>query len=169
LFVAIERLCKFAYVELYEAQSMENAVSFLERTINACPFKIHTILTDNGTQFSYAALAAPLRPKRRHWLERVCQKHGIRFRRTPFFHPWTNGQVERFNGTLKQHTTKTYHYDSLTQLKQHLHDFVMAYNFQRPLKSLKRKTPYQVIQQEYAKMPKLFHKHPNHYLVGTNT
>ncbi len=37
--------------------------SFLNNFINHCPFKITKILTDNGTQFTYALLAEHLRPK----------------------------------------------------------------------------------------------------------
>jgi transposase InsO family protein len=169
LFVAIERLCKFSYVELHEVQSAENAVGFLERLVEACPFKIHTILTDNGTQFTYAALANHLKPKRRrHPFDRLCYHLDIRHRLTEFRHPWTNGQVEKFNDTLKKATTKTYHYETVEELKNHLYDFVMAYNYNRKLKSLKFKTPYEKIGECYQKDPALFRKNPNHYLVGLN-
>ena len=170
LFVAIERLCKFATVELHEVQSAENAVGFLERLVEACPFKIHTILTDNGTQFTYAALANHLKPKRRrHPFDQLCYQQDIRHRLTQFRHPWTNGQVEKFNDTLKNATTKTYHYENVTQLKCHLYDFVMAYNYNRKLKSLTFKTPYEKIEECYKKDPTLFKKNPHHYLVGLNS
>ena len=40
-------------------------------------------------------------------LTRVCQEHGIDHRLTKTNHPWTNGQVERMNRTLKEATVKT--------------------------------------------------------------
>jgi hypothetical protein len=46
------------------------------------------------------------------------------------------------NRTLKEATVKQYHYGSHDQLKQHLHAFVMAYNFAERLKMLKGLTPY---------------------------
>jgi transposase InsO family protein len=46
-------------------------------------------------------------------------------------HPWTNGQVERMNRTLKEATVNRYHYDMHDQLRTHLADFVTAYNFGR--------------------------------------
>src|SRR5207248_8686195 len=52
-------------------------------------------------------------------------------------HPWTNGQVERMNRTIKEATVNRYHYDSHNQLRAHLVDFVTAYNFARRLKILK--------------------------------
>jgi Integrase core domain len=51
-------------------------------------------------------------------------------------HPWTNGQVERMNWTIKEATVKRHHYDPYAQLTAHLHDFIDAYNYGRFLKSL---------------------------------
>ena len=58
-------------------------------------------------------------------------------------HPWTNGQVERMNRTIKEATVKRHHYDSHDQLRRHLQDFIEAYNFGRRLKTLKGLTPYE--------------------------
>src|SRR3546814_20546232 len=59
--------------------------------------------------------------------------------------PWTNGQVERMNRTIKEATVKRYHYDSHAQLTAHLHDFIDAYNYGRRLKKLRGLTPYEYI------------------------
>jgi hypothetical protein len=50
--VAIDRASKFVYVELLEKQGKMQAVQFLRNLIAAVPYKIHTILTDNGVQFT---------------------------------------------------------------------------------------------------------------------
>lgn len=47
MFVAIDRTSKFVFVELYEKAGKINAAKFLRHLIKACPYKIHTILTDN--------------------------------------------------------------------------------------------------------------------------
>ena len=52
MFVAIDRTSKFVFVELYEKAGKMNAEKFLRHLIEACPYKIHTILTDNGIQFT---------------------------------------------------------------------------------------------------------------------
>ncbi len=44
--------------------------------------------------------------------DRRCQENGIEHRLTKIKHPWTNGQVERMNRTIKEVTVKRYHYDS---------------------------------------------------------
>ena len=52
LFVAIDRTSKVAYVELHERAGKMVAAQFLRNLIAAVPYKIHTILTDNGIQFT---------------------------------------------------------------------------------------------------------------------
>jgi hypothetical protein len=52
LFVAIDRTSKFAVVELVEKADMRAAAAFLEALVEAVPYRIHTILTDNGIQFA---------------------------------------------------------------------------------------------------------------------
>lgn len=66
----------------------------------------------------------------------ICEAHGIEHRLTKPNHPWTNGQVERMNRTIKEATVKRFHYDSHEQLRTHLSDFMAAYNFGRRLKTL---------------------------------
>jgi hypothetical protein len=52
MFVAIDRTSKFAYVELHENATTAVSREFLLRLIAAVPYKIHTVLTDNGIQFT---------------------------------------------------------------------------------------------------------------------
>src|ERR1700756_3187392 len=52
LFVAIDRTSKFAFVELHEKATRAIAGDFLRHLIAAIPYKVHTVLTDNGTHFT---------------------------------------------------------------------------------------------------------------------
>ena len=52
LLVAIDRTSKFAYVELHEKATTRIAADFLRALLKAVPYKVHTILTDNGTHFT---------------------------------------------------------------------------------------------------------------------
>jgi len=98
LFVAIDRTSKFTYVELHEKAGEMIAAQFLRHLIEQLPYKIHTILTDNGIQFTNrrkdtSAVA--------HIFDQVCDENEIEHRMTRINHPWTNGQVERMNRTIK--------------------------------------------------------------------
>jgi hypothetical protein len=48
LFVAIDRVSKFAFAELHEQASRRVAADFLRRLVERVPYRIHTVLTDNG-------------------------------------------------------------------------------------------------------------------------
>jgi transposase InsO family protein len=75
----------------------------------------------------------------------ICKANGMEHRLTKPNHPWTNGQVELMNRTIKDATVKRYHYDSHDQLRTHLADFMDAYNFARRLKTLSGLMPYEYI------------------------
>ena len=55
LYVAIDRTSKFAFVQLVKKTGRTSASPFLEALIAAVPYKIHTVLTDNGIQFTLPA------------------------------------------------------------------------------------------------------------------
>jgi transposase InsO family protein len=75
----------------------------------------------------------------------ICAAHDIEHRMPKPNQPWTNGQVERRNRTIKDATLKRSHYDSHEQLRTHLSNFLDAYNYARRLKSLGGLTPYEYI------------------------
>jgi Integrase core domain len=52
LLVAIDRTSKFVFVELHEKVARRTAADFLRHLIAAVPYKVHTVLTDNGTHFT---------------------------------------------------------------------------------------------------------------------
>ena len=133
MFVAIDRASKFVYVELLEKYGKMEAAQFLRNLIKALPYKIHTILTDNGIQFTNRKVD---KYAWEHIFDRVCHEHSIEHRLTKVSHTWINGQVERMTRTLKEATVKKYYYQTHQHLKQHLYDFVSAYNFAKRLKTL---------------------------------
>ncbi len=165
LFVAIDRTSKFAYAELHPRATKLIAAGFLRNLIEAVPHKLHTLLTDNGVQFTNRQqdLLAGV-----HSFDRVCREHNIEHRLTKPNHPWTNGQVERMNRTLKEATVKRYHHKTHQHLKEHLHTFLMAYNFAKRLKTLKGLTPFEFICTSWQKEPERFRLNPHHHSLGLN-
>lgn len=166
LFVAIDRTSKLAYAELHPRATKLIAAQFLRNLIEAIPYKLHTVLTDNGIQFSNRKQD---RHAFMHIFNRVCYQHGIDHRLTKPNHPWTNGQVERMNRTLKDATVKRYHYQTHQHLKEHLHAFLMAYNFAKRLKTLRGLTPYEFVCTSWQKEPGRFRLNPLHHTLGLNT
>jgi transposase InsO family protein len=107
LFVAIDRVSKFAFAELHEQATRRVAADFLRRLVERVPYRIHTVLTDNGFQFTppeggwgigeIQELLARGQSFRAHAFDLACAQLDIEHRLTKFNHPWTNGQVERMN------------------------------------------------------------------------
>ena len=179
LLVAIDRTSKFAFVELHEKATRRIAGNFLRALAAAVPYKIHTVLTDNGTHFTepsgntwtpkeIRAMRAEKVLFRCHSFEGACADLDIEHRLTKPRHPWTNGQVERMNRTIKDATVKRFHYDNHNQLRQHLVDFVAAYNFARRLKTLRGLTPYEAICKAWTDEPFRFTNNPHHQIPGPN-
>ena len=79
MFLAIDRVSKFTYVEFRDDAGRMNGADFL-RVVSAFPYAIHTVLTDHGMAF--ADLPKNRNgPSRRylgaHIFDRVCDENGI--------------------------------------------------------------------------------------------
>jgi len=179
LFVAIDRTSKFAFTELHEKATRRVAANFLQNLIRAVPYKVHTVLTDNGTHFtdpggeswSVTEIKDMIERKQPFWahaFEVACARNDIDHRLTKPKHPWTNGQVERMNRTIKDATVKRFHYETHNELRSHLSDFVSAYNFAKRLKTLKGLTPYEFICKAWTKEPERFTLSPLQQMPGLN-
>jgi transposase-like protein len=175
LFVAIDRMSKYTYCEVYDKMTINNSVLFLKNTIKEFSFKIEKILTDNGSQFTYMLLLEHLRPKDKlnpnkdkiHLFVEICIENKIEHRLTKFRYPWRKSealsrQVEIMNKVIKSYTTKKYFYENKKEFKKHLMSFILFYNHQKKLKSLKFKSPFSLLLEKFDKMPSLFKDNPNH-------
>jgi transposase InsO family protein len=169
--LAIDRVSKFVHVAFFEAATKMNGAAFLRQVVAAFPYAIHTVLTDNG-------MASADLPRYRdgptarwmgHIFDRVCREHGIEHKLTRPYPPWTNGQAERMNRTVKEATVKVFHYPDLEALKAHVLAFVRAYNFAKHLKALRWRTPFQAVLDAWTKDPSIFRIDPHHLIPGPNT
>ena len=97
LFGAVDRTSKLAFARLEEAADRVTACAFLRALIEAVPYKIHTVLTDNGIQFGHPPRCrdGPTATWMGHLFARICAERGIEHRLTRPNHPWTTDEVER--------------------------------------------------------------------------
>jgi transposase InsO family protein len=171
MFAAVDRTSKIAFARLVDKATTTTAREFLDALVEAIPYEINVVLTDNGIQFADLPKnrSGPTAMLRGHPFGRACQQHAIEHRLTKPNHPWTNGQVERMNRTLKEATVQRYHYDSHDQLRGHLADFLAAYNFARRLKTLKGLTPHEYLCQTWTTEPQRFRLNPVQNTSGLYT
>jgi transposase InsO family protein len=174
LFLAIDRVSEFTHVAFFDANTKANGAAFLREVVAAFPYRLHTVLTDNGMAFADLPKNRGRYPEIEalfggHIFDRVCQGHGITHKLTQPYHPWTNGQAERMNRTVKDATIKTFHYPDLTALKTHVLAFVTAYNFAKHLKALRWRTPFQAVCDAWGIDPSAFKIDPRHLIPGPHT
>ena len=175
--VAIDRVTKFAFAELHERATRRIAADFLRRLIERVPYRIHTVLTDNGFQFTAPMAAGASRRFRQclrdvspsvptHLTWRVPNTASSTASRNSTIR--TNGQVERMNRTIKEATVRRFYYETHESLRMHLATFLDAYNFAKRLKSLCGLTPFERICQLWTEQPERFRLNPFHHTVGRN-
>lgn len=76
-------------------------------------------------------------------------------------HPWTKGQLDRMNRTIKDATVKRYHHDDHDPTAPASRHFVDTYNFGRRLKTLTGLTPFELISKCWLSEPERFETRRN--------
>ncbi|XP_057310486.1 uncharacterized protein K02A2.6-like [Hydractinia symbiolongicarpus] len=90
LLVLIDYRSRYPIVSSIKNTGVQNIINVMKRTFSIFGYP-KTIVTDNGSQFTSFKFS------------RYLQQHGIKHRRTTPYWPQANGEVERFNRTLKRH------------------------------------------------------------------
>jgi transposase InsO family protein len=127
----VEIVTRQAFVKLVPHMSSKQAAIFLKEVLIGSRVKIHTIQTDNGSEFKLYFDAAA---------EELNLIHLYSFPR----HPKTNGFVERFNWTVQDEFLSSFE-DLLLdegQFQKKLTEWVVYYNKIRPHQSLNYLTPF---------------------------
>ena len=156
LFAAIDRATRWVYVEILPEKSTAGAQSFLTNLLQAAPFRITKILTDDGQEFTDCCCATGERePTGQHGFERICAEQHIEHRFIPPRHPQTSGMIERFNGRISE-VLATSRFRSGEHLADTLQRYVNVYNHQIPQRALGHVCPVEALEQWRAKQPELF-------------
>ena len=97
-FVAVERTTRFAHVEIIAERSAQTVAACLQRFLAAFGYPVHTILTDNGSEFTDRFGDARWRKRERgtgrHPFDRLCAARGVVHRLTRPYRPQTNGLAD---------------------------------------------------------------------------
>lgn len=142
---AIDECTRMRFVYAFEEHTPENSVRFLLMLRKAFPFKIQTIQTDNGTEFTYKYISDTVECP----FDRALRKLGIRHKLIPPRTPWHNGKVER-----SHRNDQRYFYDWETfrnvdelneKLKEHL-----EWSNSKPMRTLGYKSPKQLLAEKLA-------------------
>lgn len=132
---ALELKTRTAWVKIVPTLSSYHAKLFLESILDQISYPLHSIHTDNGSEFKALFDQAIVKLKLTHlW--------------SPPRSPKIHSHIERFNGIIQQEFID-YHIDTAftdRQLFQNqLNDWITWYNNQRPHHSLNLMTPHQYL------------------------
>lgn len=157
VFVAIDRATRYVHAEILPDRKAATARAFIDRFLDRFPCQVHTILTDNGGEwtdrFADDKKDKPAgKPSGRHPVDLLCAQRRIRHKLTRPYRPQTNGLVERFNRRIAEHLAKKpkprrgqdRRFESHDERNRYVLDFVNAYN-QTRLRCLAYKAPLEVL------------------------
>lgn len=131
-YTAIDDATRIRALKIYERHNQENAISFVNYFVEKFPFRIHTVRTDHGHEFQ----------AKFHWhVTDLGINHTFIRVRTPRL----NGKVERSHRTDKEEFYQLLSYTDDVDLNEKLEEWENFYNYFRPHRSLKGKTPYEVL------------------------
>lgn len=132
---AVDIVTKQAWVKLVPTPASIYTASFLKEVVSYSHYKIHTIQTDNGSEFA-------------KYFEKAVKEAGLLHLFSYPRHPKTNGFVERFNWTVQDEFLFSYE-DLLLypeDFQKELTLWLSWYNQKRPHQSLNYMTPINYIQ-----------------------
>ena len=137
-YTACDAASSFAIAMLSTDHDAATAARFLRQLVvpalKQAGHRLKAVLTDGGPEFKLG-------------FEQACARLQIEHRRTRPRHPWTNGFVERLQGTILTELwrcafRRTYYRD-LKPMARDLQDYLRFYNFEQPHRGyrLKGRTP----------------------------
>ena len=142
---AIDECTRMRFVYGFEEHTPENTVRFLAMVIKAFPFKIKTIQTDNGTEFTYKFIS----DERISPFDKVLNKLGIKHKLIPPRTPWHNGKVERSHRNDQRYFYDWETFRSVEELNEKLEKHLIWSN-NKTMRTLGRKSPIQLLAEKLA-------------------
>ena len=142
---AIDECTRMRFIYGFEEHTPENTVVFLKMLIKAFPFKIQTIQTDNGVEFTYKYISdtedSPL--------DKTLQKLGIAHKLIPPRTPWHNGKVERSHRNDQRYFYDWETFRSLEEFNRKLAEH-LEWSNRKPMRTLKDKSPLMLLEEKLA-------------------
>jgi transposase InsO family protein len=129
--VAIDLVSRLVYQEIRATTSTADTLAFLGRALawfDARGIRVQRVMSDNG-------------PGYRRTFSEAVQRLGIRHTRIKPYHPWTNGRVERFMGTIARECLQAIEFHSEQERDLAIALYVAYYNAERPHIALEGLSP----------------------------
>ena len=142
---AIDECTRIRFVYGFEEHTPENSVKFLHMLLKAFPFKIQTIQTDNGTEFTYKYISETEECP----FDKELRRLGIQHQLIPPRTPWHNGKVERSHRNDQRYFYNWESFRSVEDLNRKLAQHLIWSN-NKPMRTLKNKSSRQMLAEKLA-------------------
>jgi transposase InsO family protein len=137
-FGAVDDFTREAVAWIATEQSARTAMEFLRRVLDALPYRIEAVLTDNAWVFT---MQRAFHHHRDTPFAALCREAGIRHRLVRPYRPQCNGKVERFFRTVNDECFNRRVLTTFSARVRALERFLLYYNHERPHLSLGGRTP----------------------------
>ena len=137
---AIDECTRMRFVYGFEEHTPENSVKFLTMLAKEFPFKIQTIQTDNGTEFTYKYISDTEECP----FDTALRKLGITHKLIPPRTPWHNGKVERSHRNDQRYFYDWESFRSVEDLNRKL-AVHLAWSNNKPMRTLADKSPAELL------------------------
>lgn len=142
---AIDEATRIRFVYGFEEHTPENSVKFLKMLLKEFQFKIQTIQTDNGTEFTYKYISEDtICP-----FDKALMLLGIKHKLIPPRTPWHNGKVERSHRNDQRYFYDWETFRSVEELNEKLSKHLKWSN-NKPMRTLGRKSPLQILNEKLS-------------------
>ena len=143
---AIDECTRIRFVYGFEEHTPENSVKFLRMLVKVFPFKIQTVQTDNGTEFTYKYISDTEECP----FDKALRELGIAHKLIPPRTPWHNGKVERSHRNDQRYFYDWETFRSLEDFNKKLAEHLIWSN-NKPMRTLKDKSPRELLSEKLAK------------------
>ena len=140
---AIDECTRLRFVYGFEEHTPENSVKFLKMLVKVFPFKIQTIQTDNGTEFTYKYISETEECP----FDTELRKLNIEHKLIPPRTPWHNGKVERSHRNDQRYFYDWETFRSVEDLNKKLAEHLKWSN-NKPMRTMKDKSPIMLLEEK---------------------
>ena len=141
-YTAIDEYSRIRYLQIYEEKSTYTSYMFLQEVVKRFPFRIYTVRTDNGPEFTKRLISNKVDNKTifEYGLEKFKIAHDL----IKPYTPKHNGKVERSHRKDNERFYALHRFYSLEDANKQLKVYLKEYN-NFPMQPLKWKSPNEVL------------------------
>lgn len=148
-YTAIDEFSRYRYLKIYGEKSTYTSYKFLLEVLDKFPFKIYTVRTDNGTEFTKRLISKD--PNDITMFELALRKNNIHHDLIKPYTPKHNGKVERSHRKDNERFYSTHRFYSIEDANKQLQSYLRKYN-NFPMQPLKWKSPIKMLRDYFNKL-----------------